>query len=190
MKKFFHDYSYSTIKLFVTQLAISIFGIALFSATFWTHETLCLILSIFAVAFYLFLIYLPVWEIGAKDRISVDVGKKHYRPHTGLLIGLCANIPNLVLAVLSIFAPETVITIAKLIQGMYWGLISMIKLPFGLGEEYLAVSHFEVTYFVIVIPALVTCWIAYYLGYRNFKISSLFMADKSEKKNEAPKINK
>ena len=188
MKKFFHDYSYSAIKLFVTQIALSIFGIALYTATFFELETLCLILSIFAVAFYLFLIYLPVWEIGAKDRISVDVGKKPYRPHTGLLIGLCANIPNLLLAIFSIFSHEVVITIAKLIQGMYWGLISMIRLP--IDAKYVPISSFVITYFIIIIPALLTCWMAYYLGHRNFKISSLFTPEKNEKKAEAPKIKK
>ena len=181
MKKFFHDYSYSIIKLFVNQIAIAIFGIALFVPTFKDMETLCIIASVFSVLFYLFLIYMPVWEIGAKDRISVDVGKKPHRPHLGLLISLCANIPNLILATFSLFIVDARL-FATLIQGMYWGTISKLGL-----------NNLGITYFLIIIPALLTCWLAYYLGYRNFKISSIFTSDKkdqTEKKTEAPKIKK
>ena len=150
-------------------------------------ETLCLAASMFSVMFYLFLIYVPMWEIGAKDRISVDVGKKPYRPHLGLLISLCANIPNLLLAFLCLFNFD-LRTIATLLQGMYWGIISKTRLPFGEGGAYVSISEFWVTYLIIIIPALLTCWLAYYLGFKNFKISSIFTQEK--KKEEQPKIKK
>jgi hypothetical protein len=187
MKKFFHDYSYLSIKLFVNQFAIAIFGIALFVPTFMEFETLCLAASMFAIIFYLFLIYMPMWEMGAKDRISVDVGKKSPRPHIGLLISLCANIPNLILAFLSIFFGGFRL-VATLLQGMYWGTLSKIRLPFGVDGAYVPISDFWITYFIIVIPALLTCWFAYYMGYKNFKITSVFVHEK--KKEEAPKIKK
>ena len=94
MKNFFHDYSYNIVKMFVNQFAISIFGVSLTLATTQAHiessgfDTFTLVVSIFAVAFYLFLIYTLAWEIGAKDKISVDVGKKPYRPHLGILLSL------------------------------------------------------------------------------------------------------
>ena len=183
MKKFFHDYSYSIVKLFVNQFAIAIFGVALFVPTFVNLDTLCLIASIFSILFYLFLIYMPMWEIGAKDRIAVDVGKKPYRPHLGLLISLCANIPNLILAVIALFFDPFKL-VATLIQGMYWGVISKIGILSFLND-------LGITYFLIIIPALLTCWLAYYLGFKNFKISSIFISDKKEKKKEeAPKIKK
>lgn len=187
MKKFFHDYSYSIVKLFVNQFAIAIFGIALFVPTFAQLETLCLAASIFSVIFYLFLIYMPMWEIGAKDRISVDVGKKPYRPHLGLLIAFMANIPNLILAVFSIFF-DAMKLIATLLQGMYWGILSKIRLPFGDGGAFESIDNYWVSYFIIVVPALLTCWLAYYLGFKNFKISSLFVREKKVK--EQPKMKK
>ena len=75
--------------MFVNQFAISIFGVSLTFATTSAHgeaqgfDTLTVVVSILSVLFYLFLIYTLAWEIGAKDKISVDVGKKPYRPHLG-----------------------------------------------------------------------------------------------------------
>ena len=74
MKAFFSKYSYSIVKMFVNQFAISIFGSVLAMATASAgNDLLTLIVSCFAIVFYLFLIYTMVWEIGAKDKISVDV---------------------------------------------------------------------------------------------------------------------
>ncbi len=202
MKKFFHDYSYSVIKMLVNQIAIAIFGTSLAFATTHAHldssgfDTFTLIVSIFAILFYLFLIYTLTWEIGAKDRISVDVGKKPYRPHLGLLLSFLANIPNLIFAALYFIASVFnlgelmffVSLIATLLQGMYFGTMITLKLPFGAGGTYVALNTLWPTFFIIIIPALLTCWLAYYLGHKNFKISSLFVP---EKKNEdAPKIKK
>lgn len=173
MKRFFHDYSYSMVKMFVNQFAIAIFGIALFTPTFKNMPTLNLVTSIFAVVFYLFLIYILTWEIGAKDRIAVDVGKKPYRPHTGLLLSLIANVPNLLLAtfctVAEIINPEKQFwAIPTLLNGMYWGLIRNIRLP--IDGTYVSISEFWITFYIIVVPALVTCWIAYFMGFKNIRI--------------------
>ena len=173
MKKFFHDYSYSIVKMFVNQFAIAIFGIALFTPTFKNTPTLNLVTSIFAIIFYLFLIYVLTWEVGAKDRISVDVGKKPYRPHTGLLMSLVANVPNLLLA---IFCTITALinpakqfwAIPTLLNGMYWGVIRNVKLP--IGGAFVPISQFWITFYLMIVPALITCWIAYLMGFKNIRI--------------------
>ena len=147
-------------------------------ATVNASNAVAISVSIFAILFYLFLIYTLVWEIGAKDKISVDVGKKEYKPFTGLWMGLIANIPNIVfamiLAISKLFISNVdgkefnglgiVSVIANVLQGMYFGAISAIKLP---SEQPL--SNLWWTYFLIIIPALVTSFIAYYLGHRNFR---------------------
>lgn len=163
--------------MIVNQFAIAIFGIALFVPTFKELDTLCLIASAFSVMFYLFLIYILVWEVGAKDRISVDVGKKPRRIHLGLWLSFLANIPNLVLAVLCLFN-NNIRVISTLFNGMYWGLIRKIQLPLGTDGVFVPISEFWSTYFIIMVPALLTCWLGYYLGYKNFKISSLFCFEK------------
>ena len=166
----------------VNQFVISIFGAGLAMATMTTdNDTLTAVVSVFAILFYLFLLYNMTWEIGAKDRISVDSGKKPYRPHTGLIMALLANIPNLILAIVYTIAypfmstqgwagitAAVCKTISLFIQGMYRGVLSVtILFESELGDYWW-------TYFIIIIPAVVTCWMAYYVGHKNFKFTALF----------------
>ena len=101
MKGFFKQYSYNIVKNLVNQFAISVFGAFLSMATTAAkNDTLSIVVSSFAILFYLFLVYTTTWDIGSKDRVSVDVGKKTYHSHTGLLISLVSNIPNILIAIL------------------------------------------------------------------------------------------
>ena len=200
MKGFFHDYSYNVVKMFVNQFAISIFGFSLTIATTSAHvgsagfDFLTFIVSIFAVIFYLFLIYTLAWEIGAKDKISVDIGKKPYRPHFGLLLSLVANIPNLILAALYLIATLAKSSnmtfvfrlIATLIQGMYFGIITSISLP--VSGAYVQLNSLWPTFFLMVVPAMVTSWLAYFLGMKNFRFFSFIGTKKSS--NEDAKLKK
>jgi hypothetical protein len=161
------------IKMYVNQFAISIFGFVLAMATIKSkNNALTIGVSAFAVVFYLFLIYTMTWEIGAKDKISVDVGKKPYRPHTGALMSLIANIPNYIIAILYLIGyPNRAASklcsgarLASLItEGMYLGIIRTISINGKLLHD------FWWTYFIITIPAIFTSWLAYYLGHRNFR---------------------
>ena len=185
MKKFFHDYSYNIVKMFVNQFAISLFGFSLTLATTQIYvdrksssgfDTLTLIVSLFAIMFYLFLIYTLSWEIGAKDRISVDSGKKPYRPHLGLLLSAIANLPNILAAVLfgiaAIFKASSMMFVvrfvATLIQGMYFGIITAISLP--VGGEYVQLNSLWPTFFLITVPAMLTSWLAYFWGFKEFRL--------------------
>ena len=182
VKSFFNKYSYSIIMMMVNQFVISIFGAGLAMATMTTdNDTLTAVVSVFAILFYLFLLYNMTWEIGAKDRISVDSGKKPYRPHTGLIMALLANIPNFILAIVYTIAYPFMSTqswagntaavckvISLFIQGMYRGVLSVTKLFES------SLSTYWWTYFIIIIPAVATCWLAYYVGHKNFKFTALF----------------
>ncbi len=198
MKKFFHDYSYGVVKMFVNQFAIAIFGTALTFATTKAHagsssfDTFTLVVSIFSILFYLFLLYTSTWEIGAKDAIQVEMGKKKFKPNTGLIISLVANIPNIVLAVIYLISDvlnsenAKFITrlIASLFEGMYFGTIATVTVWWG--DAWVKLNQFSLTFFLMVVPALVTCWLAYYMGYKNFR----FVAPDPVKSKENPKIKK
>lgn len=180
--------------MFVNQFAISIFGAMLsMASTAAENDTLAFWCSILAIVFYLFLIYTQAWELGAKDRISVDIGKKEYKPLTGLWTSVLANIPNFVIAITFFFvlavpswAQSTVAanirTIASLfnmlLEGMYLGVLTTIKI------RELPLLTFWWMYFVITIPAMLTSWLAYYLGHKNKKFTTLFdyQAPKAKKK--------
>ena len=200
VKSFFNKYSYSIIMMMVDQFVISIFGAGLFMATSFPknsengnagNDTLTVVVSIFAILVYLFLLYNMTWEIGAKDRISVDSGKKPYRPHTGLVMALLANIPNFILAIVYTIAYPFMTapgwagntagvcrTVSLFIHGMYSGVLSAIEL-FGN-----TLSTYWWTYFVIIVPSVATCWLAYYVGHKNFKFTALL------NNKEAPKNKK
>ena len=187
MKEFFSKYSYGMIKMFVNQFAISIFGSVLAMATATAgNDTLTLVVSGFSILFYLFLIYTMTWEIGAKDKITVDVGKKEYRPFTGLWMALIANIPNFIIAIMHTIAfPMMAMAqwagnlgavsrfASVIIQGMYLGLTSTVQIA---GTQ---MNQLWWTYFVIIIPALVTSWLAYYLGHKNFRFFARFTQAKT-----------
>lgn len=188
MKSFFHDYLYSSVKMLVNQLAISIFGLVLALASMAANnDTLTMVVSIFSIIFYLFLIYTMSWEIGAKDRISVDIGKKPYRPHTGVLIALVANIPNFLVAILySIGYSKMSIpswqanmngilnTISALSEGMYRGLLSI----WMIGEHQ--AFYYWWSYFLIILPCLLTAWIAYFAGFKNFRLVASYFNKKPD----------
>ena len=185
MKKFFHDYSYNIVKMFINQIAIAIFGTSLTIAAVSVHgdsegfDAFTLLVSIFSILFYLFLIYNISWEIGAKDKISVDVKKKPYRPYLGVLLSLLANIPNLILVTVyaslsfsgAVQARDIVKVISCLANGMYWGIMIVFKL-----------QGFWVSFLIAIVPAIITSGIAYYFGHKNFKFFGFIT-------NNKPKIS-
>lgn len=193
MKDFFHRYSYSIVKMFINQFAISIFGTMLSMATSATNnDVFTLVVSIFSIVFYLFLLYTMIWEIGAKDKISVDAGKKSYRPLTGLYMGLVANAPNLLFAlVYAVGYPfmgthawagtmNAIVRLCTVIfEGMYMGVIAV--LPFGAAVK---LNHMWWTYFVITIPAIATATLAYYIGHKDFRLFAFLTAKKTASKPE------
>ena len=67
MKDFLNNYSYSAVKMFVNQFAISIFGAMLSMATtVGGNDTISIVVSIFAILFYLVLAYFLCVELYLK----------------------------------------------------------------------------------------------------------------------------
>ena len=111
MKNFFSKHSYDFVRMLLVQsmiggffgfaLAIAVTGIGAQSSETGelsaTSEILLLITSVLAIIFYLFLIYVQIWEIGGKDEMSHRVRGSKPNIYKGLLIALCANVPNFLL---------------------------------------------------------------------------------------------
>jgi len=182
MKKFFGEHSYNMVKMLLNQFATAIFGFVLFLATKKAENiALMNVTSIAAILFYLFLLYTMTWEIGYHDRVAVAQGRKKKNVFTGALISLCANVPNFIYAIfitLAVFinAGEGSFIaniggictfLALFLEGMFTGLLSNHIGAVSLG------SHWFV-YFLIPLPAILVCGIAYYLGLRDVKFTSLF----------------
>ena len=188
MKDFFHKYGYSIVKMFLYQFAISLFGITLAMATISTkNNTLTIIVSICATIFYLFLLYVMVWDIGARDKISVDVGKKEYKPFTGITLGVFANVPNLIVAVL--FALEAIFAALGVGFAAYLGTFTILYRTIFMGMYVglivgLDIGTFWWIYFLLPVPSIITAGVAYFFGHKNLHLTSvvLYQDPKQKKK--------
>lgn len=196
MKNFFGKYSYQMVRMFLNQFATAMFGFSLALATA-RNVPLRNLLSVAAILFYLFLLYTMTWEIGFRDRVQPKGQKPN--PFNGFLISLCANSLNLLLAVFNMLANyiENGAVgwlggasggIAYVFEGMYMGILAN-----NVGDVKLQSLWYM--YFLIVIPAVLVCGVAYLLGLHDKKFTPLFNhiypdSDRDRTKREQKKLKK
>lgn len=190
MKEFFKKYSYSMMKMFLNQFAIAIFGLVLALATGMAENaTLQVVSSVGSVVFYMFLLYAMTFEIGLADKTSVDYGRIPARPLTGLYISLCANVPNILLAILitiGALSPNQVlsnigggaVTAAVLLEGMYTGILAI-----DVGGAPLNTQIWP--FFAIIVPALLISTLAYYFGLRGWHVTNILIPKNAEEIEQA-----
>ncbi len=202
--KFLKENSYDIVKLFINQIGIAIFSMALYSAVSIAlpgddglSSTIEICISIFATLFYMLLVYTAMWEIGAKDRIRMDGGKMVRKPFKGLLMGIVANAPNFLLCGFAMLAMGL-----YLLNGVEWlkGVFAVLNLLFGFIESmYLGVVinifpiagdatayasdtiyfYRTIAYFLMPVIAISITSLGYFLGVRNLRILSVFSQEKS-----------
>ena len=189
MKDFFKKHSYDMVKMFLNQFATAIFGFSLVLAAGKAEsQTLRIATSIGAILFYVFLLYTMTWDIGYRDKVSVETGRIRNSPFKGALISLCANSLNFLLAIFIMLAsllPESFISdvggisvsVALLLEGMYTGLLA-IKLG------GVAISSYWFVYFLLPIPAIVTCFLGYQAGLHDIKLTGFFNYKEPSKAKE------
>ena len=193
MKSFFKNHSYDIVTMLLHQLVISMFGFALVLAAMKIdNDILRNVTGVFSVLFYLVLLYMKAWDIGYKDKVAVEQGKKENKPLRGALISLCANSLNLLLAVfimLRAFLPEVSFfdslggicqAIAMFVQGMYAGLLVN-----SVGGAPL--NSYWISYFLISLPAILVCGVAYYFGLHDTKHTALFRKNEYPESDREPK---
>ena len=181
MKEFLKKYGYTAVKMFVYQIAFAMFGWALATASIPTENyALKLVTSIFSILFYLVLVYIIVWNEGARDRVSADYNKIPRRPWLGAVIGAVGSIPNIILFVLIALGhlipslegfSGVCELIALFVEGVYVGILSI-----QVGGNPL--RTYWLSYLVIILPLIVTSFLAYFAGFHNFRI---FPQDKKQK---------
>ena len=100
----FKRHSYDIVKLYIDQIGITVFSLILITALGSISNSLAmqLGLSIFTTLFFGVILYTTSWELGAKDRLSFDGGRCEACKFKGLIMSLYANIPNFLLAGLSV----------------------------------------------------------------------------------------
>ena len=179
MKSFLKERSYDAVKMFLNQFATAIFGFVLaLAAGKAQNPALRNITSAFAVLFYLFLLYTMTWEIGFKDKIPIEKGRKPNRPFTGLWISILANSLNFILAIFIMIASLSDVpffskvggfcaSAAVILEGMFTGLLAN-----RVGDVPLN-SHWWM-FFLITIPSMIVCTVAYFFGTKDIKFTGLF----------------
>lgn len=176
MKDFLERYSYDSVRMALNQIATAIFGFALaMTAVKAESNALMLATSIGAVLFYLMLNYGVAWRVGSRDKVTVDLGRRSYRPLTGLWISLLANSVNLILAVLVAVGALAGVQnlegiprfIVMLLEGMYLGLINVIKVG------GVAVNEYWWVFLLLPIPSLLVSLLGYIAGVKDFHITRI-----------------
>lgn len=177
MKNFFSRYSYDSMRMFLDQFAISLFGFSLaLTALKMENDTLLLLFSIASILFYLMLIYGVAQRVGARDRTSIDLGRMQLSPVKGTLISLLANSLNLLLALvvaLLTILPGTEASVARFIamflNGMYQGVYSLVKV----GSGAVALNNCWWAYFILPLPAILISTLGYIAGAKDWHLTGL-----------------
>ena len=200
----FKNNLYDIVKLYINQIGITIFSWFLYFAIPADDDplfdTLSMVVSIFAILFYLILIYNVVWEIGAKDRIRIDSKGCEPQPLKGMVMALFANLPNLVFAFFAVLfgvlyvaggiewaSPVffVFVLIMKSHAAMYMGLVQGITPSVPEGAESAEVFGNALTQSVwfVVLPlvAVALTQLSYWLGTKEFKLFGFLFSGKGKK---------
>ena len=189
MKNFLSKHSYDFVRILLVQsmiggffgfaLAIAVTGIVTQNSETGsagaTSETLLLITSVCAIIFYLFLIYVQIWEIGGKDRILEDGGRRQKTPLRGLIVSLIAYIPMILMAILLLVTypyGETMESAGNLY--MVINMLTRFLHAMYLGLAPLYSPENPIVWLLVCLPMPVVAQFGYMLGNRNFRILGLF----------------
>ena len=82
MISYIKDNSRMITKLILNQFGAAVLGLTL-SGVGVSRDSIFVFTSLFATAFYLFILYSAMWEEGGKERIRVDGGRADMKPQIG-----------------------------------------------------------------------------------------------------------
>jgi hypothetical protein len=173
----FDRYSYNTFRLLLNQFAVAIFAAVLSMVALNLSDGAARAVSVFSIAFYLFLAYSLMWETGSKDRVSYECHKLERFGLRGVIMALIAGIPNFILAAIyAVGYPQMAVEewagnlcaitkiLMSILEGMYMGLLTTVPV----GDTFLHDPSW--VYFVIPIPAILMAGLGYVFGFHNLHV--------------------
>ena len=182
----FKRHSYDIVKLYVDQIGITVFSLILITALGSISNSLAmqLGLSIFTTLFFGVILYTTSWELGAKDRLSFDGGRCEACKFKGLIMSLYANIPNFLLAGLSVIflliskagseamysAGAVMLMITKFTMAIYHGIVyaaTIFSSGFSVTDNAIALS---VGYLIVPVIAIFITQLGYSFGFNERKL--------------------
>ena len=105
---FFKVNSYDIVKLYLTQIAISVFALIMHTSAGFIQAntslsaTFQIIISVFSILFYYVLLYTAAWDWGANDKIRADSGRCTLDKTRALKMIAISNIPNYIFVIVPI----------------------------------------------------------------------------------------
>ncbi len=173
--KFIKENSHRIFRVLINQVGMVIFSLVVtltaLSMGEGYREPMALVASIFAILFYLFLVFYSMREEGTRDSVKIEGGRLSYDRFFGLKIGLLAAVPNLFFvflmalgliigeAGLGLFSTGYLIT--TFVQSMYSGLLKMLFGWLSLTESLLAAV---IAYAITPFFAPLAAWAGYANG--------------------------
>ena len=171
------------LKMLVHQFGLTVFGFLLNSAASVSdNKTLVIAFGVFSAVFYLFLLYVVAWEVGAKDKIKIEAGRMKRDIFKGAKMNLVANIPNILVATLAlvgfIFIDKSIMEPAleggvELYTTPAWavnlrGIAQVIGsflngMYLGIGQYFDIISEIWFLY-LVCLPSIIVCGVGYFLG--------------------------
>ncbi|MBQ8836999.1 MAG: hypothetical protein IJ002_05795 [Clostridia bacterium] len=114
--KFFKENSSMIMRMIITHIAMSVFGLAIFFATnLMNPPTIMLAASIFSAVFFGIIVYTTMWEYGAKDKPAFDAGRQVGAGKHGFLTMLSAEALWIILAVAYVCIYQFDVNIASIV---------------------------------------------------------------------------
>jgi hypothetical protein len=188
--KLIKDNFYEIVRLYINQIGIAIFSLVLYTAVGMIDSdvktTIKIVISVFAILFYVFLLYNVMWENGAKDIIKIEAGRMEKRAAKGFLMGLAANIPNFIVAGICTFSQAMFMAnsveayktvgavfnlIMRLFMSMYIGVLQGIFAPFESNTDLFFLLQ-SAGFLLFPFVAILAAHFGYRMGLKNKKLFS------------------
>ena len=174
--------SYEIVRLFIIQIGMMIFSFIVSTAAVQVYDkntkTAHLVVCLFAVIFYLFVIYTTMWNVGLARSERVANGHERDDKLYGGKIALFANLPNLFLCFLMAIGLLRLVFnnsffiglfgVSRLLEGVlnanYLGIVNYLSSS----DNYLLITALSV---LSVLPSILVSQVACRLGEKNIRLT-------------------
>ncbi|MCL2547471.1 MAG: hypothetical protein FWE06_09890 [Oscillospiraceae bacterium] len=126
-------------------------------------NTNLMIVTLLFLVLYIYLAYQTVWPWGQRDYNKVKHERTRFHPYKGLLVGLVASIPGLLLILLT-FALSTwlpnhnISNISYLVLSLYYIVFYSLR----------AITHYPLIYLLALTVLPIASQVAFRFGYRSY----------------------
>lgn len=165
IKDFFREYAGIIGKIIVNHIAMAIFGIIVLVAT-GKSKLLFHAAGVLSIGMYMFLLYMIMWELGAKHSVKTYAEGEKKDKLLGLKISLVASSAFILISALEFILYFFTTADMESAVNNVWGVLRIImQYVYGM---YLSVSSlmlsFPASHILLALPAIICCTLSYLAG--------------------------